>query len=65
MVKVLPSDRYDSEIKASDKKIVGRFSRRNVRLQNGVFTADLNNIVSSGDKAAIKLSAKFKAFIAV
>ena len=59
MGKVARSAAYEAALADSDARIVGRFSRGNVRLQNGVFVAKMDKIASDGDVAMNRLRKKF------
>jgi len=55
----MPSVAFKARRALTDSKIVGRFARRNVLLQNGVFVSSLKEIVSDGDSAMAELKEKF------
>ena len=59
MVKNAKSAAYEAAKAKSDEKVVGRFSRRNVRLQNGVFISKMDMVAEQGDNAMANLRKKF------
>lgn len=60
MARISKSAAFEAAREEADSRIIGRFARRNVLLQNGVYVSDMSKVADEGDKAMNSLRRKFK-----